>query len=303
VPLIGAEVSFTTALPAVLIATLYGGRAAGATALVVGSELDLLFSSAGAGGSLAHALPRLGVWVCSAAVTIAIALQLRGAVIALRRREQDLVAASEKHELLIRELEHRGRNALAIVQAISTDTAQTATTVDEYRRRLSDRLVALSDSYTTLTSLSDEAVDVLALVTRVLRPFGKRVSIVGGPGCGVGRDACIPLTLALHELATNASKYGALSARTGEVIIGWNVRTHRRLELHWVESGGPPPSVTTVEGFGSRLLRRIFEGTDGGGFQAIRRPEGMAFQIQLQCLPEASAAQDPRSLRPAGRGR
>jgi two-component sensor histidine kinase len=285
-PLIGAEVSFITSLPAVLIATLYGGRAPGVMALVVGSAFDLLFSTASTGGSLDHALPRLVVWVCSAIFIVVVALQLRGTVIALRRRERDLIAASEQHQLLIRELEHRGRNALAIVQAISSDTAQTAASIDEYRWRLSDRLAALSHSYTTLTSLSDEAVDVLALVTRVLTPFGKRVSIVGGPACGVGRDACIPLTLALHELATNASKYGALSAESGEVVVEWNLHTRGQLELHWAEHGGPPPSATTVEGFGSLLLRRLFERVDGGGFQAIRRPEGMVFQIRLQFLGE-----------------
>lgn len=284
-PLLGADVSFITAAPAVLVATLFGGRLAGMTALVAGSALEFQFSRATYGGSYSDALSRFAVWLFSAGFIMFVALELRAAMSALNRRERDLLAATHQLEFLNHELEHRGRNALAVVQAIAVETARSASSVEAYQEQLSGRLSALSASYATLTGRSEESTDLSTLANAVFAPFSRRIKIAGGPDCAVRRDASVPLTLALHELATNASKYGALSTTTGEVVVGWSLDTSGRVDLRWTERGGPMPNAVVTEGFGSQLLRRVFEGTDGA-FRAIRKPEGMSFQILLPSAPE-----------------
>jgi two-component sensor histidine kinase len=300
-PVIGADVSFITAVPAVLVAALIGGRLAGLTTLIAGSGLDLWFSIGIGKGAFDQALPRLVIWLCSAIFVMVITLGLRAALSALRSRERDLEAASEQLRLVIHELEHRGRNALAIVQAVSNETARSVKSVGEYQDRLGGKLAALSASYTILTKQSEEPADLLELVRAVLAPFGGQIRIVGGHACLVPPRACVPLALALHELATNATKYGALSVPVGLAVVEWTVGQDGLLDLHWSERGGPIPTASATEGFGSELLRRVFSGIAGGGFAADRRPEGMAFRIQLLTAPTiphagpATRFSEPRS--------
>lgn len=289
-PLIGGDVSFITAAPAVLIATLMGGRLAAATALVAGSAFELLFSSVTGGESFGQAAPRVVIWLFCALFIMVVALQLRAAMSGLSRREQELVSAGAKLELLIQELAHRGRNALAVVQAVSMDTARSASSVHEYQERLSARLSALAASYGTLTNPAEESIDLSALVDAVTAPFSQQIWIDAGPACEVGRDAGVPLSLVLHELATNASKYGALSTPRGEVIISWSLDGPGSFDIRWTERGGPPATEDPVEGFGSQLLRRALAGIAGGALRVFRRPEGMAFEITLPCAhPQKSS--------------
>jgi two-component sensor histidine kinase len=210
-----------------------------------------------------------------------IALGLRAALSALRSRESDLVAASEQLRLVVHELEHRGRNALAIVQAVSNETARSVKSVKEYQDRLGGKLAALSASYAILTRRSEEPADLLALVRAVLAPFDGQIRIVGGQACQVPPKACVPLALALHELATNATKHGALSVPVGLAVVDWTVGPDGLIDLYWSERGGPRPTASQTEGFGSELLRRVFNGIAGGSFEAERRSEGMAFRVRL----------------------
>jgi len=280
-PLIGAEASFLTAVPAILLVTLVCGRPAAATALAAGASLDLLFSVGVSGLTLPNALPRFIVWLCSATLVVVVGLGLRGAVSSLKARERDLVAAGDQLKLLIDELEHRGRNALAIIQAVSSDTARTAPSVREYEQRLSGRLAALATSYSRLTRASSEQPDLLQLVRDVLAPFSERIRIEPGEACRIRSESGVPMALALHELATNASKYGALSTASGEVLVSWEVVAGGSIEFHRTELGGRAPAGAAPGGFGSQLLRRLFDGAGGRDLQTERRPEGMAFQIRL----------------------
>lgn len=294
-PLIGAEASFLIAVPAILLVTLVCGQLAAATALAAGAALDLLFSFGVSGLSLPDALPRFIVWLCSATLVVVVGLGLRGALLSLQARERDLVAAGGQLKLLIHELEHRGRNALAIIQAVSSDTARTAPSVREYERRLSGRLAALATSYSRLTRASADEPDLLQFVRDALAPFGDRIRIEPSEACRIRSEASVPMALALHELATNASKYGALSTAAGEVLVSWEVVPDGSIEFHWTETGGPAPAEAASDGFGSLLLRNVFNGAESGELQAVRRPEGMAFHIRL---PRARTA-EPRQRRHA----
>jgi two-component sensor histidine kinase len=284
-PLLGAEASFLTAVPAVLLVTIVYGRGAAVTSLAAGAALDLLFSVWISGQTLWDALPRFLVWLFSATLVVVVALGLRAALLSLRFRERELEAASNQLEVLVRELEHRGRNALAMVQAISNDTAQSAASLKDYQRRFSDRLAALSASYATFTQVSSSEPELLRFIKDAVAPFGERISIEPGEPCRIRADTTVPLALALHELATNASKYGALSAPTGQVVIKWTICPDGSVDLSWTEIGGPAPAEVAVEGYGSKLLRKIFGGADGRSLRAERRSEGLAFQIRVPCLP------------------
>lgn len=280
-PQIGAEASFLIAVPAILLITLVYGRLAATTALTGGAALDLLFSVGVSGMTFPNALPRFIVWLCSATLIVVVGLGLRGTLLSLKARERDLVAAGDQLKLLIHELEHRGRNALAIIQAVSSDTARTAPSVEEYERRLGGRLEALATSYSRLTRSSSEQPDLLQLVRDVLAPFSGRIRVKPSEACRIRSEASVPMALALHELATNASKYGALSTESGEVLVAWEIAADGSIVFHWTEIGGPAPAEAASEGFGSRLLRNVFSGAGGGELHAERRPEGMAFQIRL----------------------
>lgn len=284
-PLIGADVSFMTAIPAVLLATLMGGRAAGLTTLLAGSALDLSFSIGMGEGSFDRAIPRLVLWLCAAGFIMVVALNLRAALSALRARERDLIAAGERLQLVLHESEHRGRNALSIIRALANDAARSTNSVAEYHRLLVGRLSALSTSYTNLTRHVSEPVDLSELIHDVLALFGKRVQILDGPPCRMPETACVPLTLALHELATNAIKHGALSKRSGVVIVQWTLLADGLLDLRWNEQGGPRPKAVVTEGSGSQFLRRVFEGLPGGSFKAAPEPKGMDVQIRLATAP------------------
>ena len=290
-PLLGSDVSFIMAVPAVLLATFFGGRLAGLTAIIAGSGLDILIASQGGHLAVVKATPRLIVWLSSAAVVMLITVQLRAVLDMLRLRESELLAASDRLQLLVHELEHRGRNALAIVQALSHDVARSSTSVAEYSQALDGRLSALASSYQALTRHGSAPVEVSDLVRDVLKPFGRQIKIRNGPDCRIPPTSSLPLSLALHELATNATKYGALSTSSGEVAIDWTVRGGDVLDLHWVENGGPALGSVSPEGFGSKLLRNIFQETPAGAFKALWRPQGMAFDISMQTSPDSTTAE------------
>ena len=284
-PILGAEVSFITAVPAVMLATAFGGALAGLTTVVAGSALDLLISIQNGHEGLVQAVPRLIVWLSCAAAIMAITVQLRAVLKRLATRENELEASSGRLELLIHELEHRGRNALTIVQALSNEVARSAPSVSDYRRQLGGRLAALATSYSALTRVADRPVEVQALIQDVLKPFGRQISIEPGPDCCVPAQASLPLSLALHELATNATKYGALSVASGIVTIKWSIADQRLLDVFWIETGGPAPKAVSPEGFGSTLLRNIFKQTSGGAFRSQWRPQGMSFQLTMKASP------------------
>jgi len=289
-PLLGTDVSFIMAVPAVLLATFFGGPLAGLTTVIAGSAIDIFIANSGGHAAIVRATPRLVVWLSSAGVVMLITVELRAILEKLRVRETELLAASDRLQLLIHELEHRGKNALTIVQALSNDVARSASSIAEYRRELGGRLVALAHSYEGLTKSASSPVEVAALVRDVLKPFGSQIKITAGPDCSVAPAASLPLSLALHELATNATKYGALSQPGGEVTIGWTLQHDRDLEVEWRESGGPRPEAITKEGFGSTLLRKVFQAAPGGAFKATWRPEGMMFSLSMQAVAGDLAA-------------
>jgi two-component sensor histidine kinase len=191
----------------------------------------------------------------------------------------ELKHAEAHRELLINELNHRVKNTLTMVQAIATQTFKgvDAGARDDFEQRL----LTLSNVHSLLTDESWESAELHAVIRASLRPHlgsaRERLSFEG-PNLRLRPKGAVALSMALHELATNALKYGALSVDGGSVSLTWT--THdRRFRLRWQEAGGPvvrPPART---GFGSRMIERGLSAELQGEVRIDFRVDGVVCTI------------------------
>jgi PAS domain S-box-containing protein len=175
--------------------------------------------------------------------------------------------AEDAKELLLHEIKHRVKNTLATIQAMASQTFRKAP--PEESEAFVSRLHALASAHDLLTQEGWEAISVANLVQRALRPFSgwdpQRINVVG-PEIRVNSNKALLIAMALHELGTNAVKYGALSNEVGRIEVGWALgrdRAPARLKLRWTETGGPPMEPPTHKGFGSRMIERALKGERG----------------------------------------
>jgi two-component sensor histidine kinase len=159
----------------------------------------------------------------------------------------------ELQRLLGNELNHRVKNTLATVQSIVNQTLRGATDIEPARMAVNARIVSLARAHDLLIERSWSGANVADLVARAAAPFATGQINLHGPSIDVSPSQALALSLALHELATNAAKYGALSRPEGRVELSWMTQDGR-LNLSWCESGGPPVVAPTRRGFGSRLI-------------------------------------------------
>jgi two-component sensor histidine kinase len=206
----------------------------------------------------------------------------------LRAGEERLTAAleterraAEHQRLLIDELNHRVKNTLATVQSISAQTLRTAETSEAAQEALELRLLALSRAHDVLTRESWEGADLMEVVGRALEPYqiyGESRLNITGPHVRLTPRMSLALAMALHELATNAAKYGALANKTGTINVSWTLRNGAalpRLMLRWVEHGGPTVSAPRRRGFGSRLIERSLAQDLDGKVEIAFAPSGV----------------------------
>jgi CHASE1-domain containing sensor protein len=188
-------------------------------------------------------------------------------------------AASEAHlQLLVNELNHRVKNTLATVQSLIWQTLRSTDVDDEVRKRLDARIMALSAAHNVLTRENWESVLLRDIADEALAPFrgatAGRLS-VAGPPVRVAPKAALAIAMALHELATNALKYGALSNDAGRVELRWDPLGDHRLRLTWRERGGPPVRRPVRKGFGARLIERGLAHDLGGSVRLDYDPDGV----------------------------
>ncbi|WP_187273675.1 GAF domain-containing protein [Methylobacterium sp. WL8] len=201
------------------------------------------------------------------------------------RAELARIAAEEQQQLRTREVGHRFKNLLAMVQAIATQTMRSTDDVKVASDILAGRLAALGQSHDLLLDGGMGSGPILDVVRRALDMHidaAERFDI-SGPQVRIGAKVALSLSLMLHELSTNAVKYGALSNVGGRVILGWQVRGtvgEPRLRLTWVETGGPPVIPHTRKGFGSRLIERGLAGQVGGVVELSYPSTGFTFTIE-----------------------
>jgi two-component sensor histidine kinase len=208
----------------------------------------------------------------------------------LREGEERLRAALEKErqaaehqKLLIDELNHRVKNTLATVQSIASQTLRTAETMQDANEALEMRLLALSRAHDVLTRESWDGAVLADVVRQALEPYqvyGESRLHVAGPY--VRLTPRMALAMALHELATNAVKYGALSTKNGTINVLWTVQNGAappRLTLRWVEAGGPAVVAPSRRGFGSRLIERSLAQDLDGEVEIAFAPTGVVCTV------------------------
>lgn len=193
---------------------------------------------------------------------------------------------SEEHQqLLINELNHRVKNVLAVVQSIADQTMRAGSVDASVRYALSGRLVALAEAHDVVTREKWTSAPMREIITAALAPFcADNRCTIEGPDQALRPKTAVSLALAIHELATNASKYGALSSENGRVIVTWTA-TDGRLELEWREEGGPTVVAPGKLGFGSRMIERGLASELGGEVELQFLPEGVRCIVKAP-LPE-----------------
>jgi two-component sensor histidine kinase len=212
--------------------------------------------------------------------------RLRG-VVKVIRDETERKRSEERQSLLMSELNHRVKNTLATVQAIASQTLRGAADPREFLEKFKARLQALSSAHNVLTRRNWESADVNDLVRDQLAMDGDADRItVDGPAALLTPQSAVALALVLHELGTNARKYGALAAPTGRLDVHWRVRAQEpMLHIDWAETGGPPVAEPQRRGFGAMLIEKSLEGI-GGSAELRFNAGGLECAIQVPLSPE-----------------
>jgi two-component sensor histidine kinase len=251
-PTLAGQLPFVTFFPAVLLASIWGGSWAGVTAVA----LTLAAASASWGGN------QVGLrFDVLPAASLAAFVVFGGVVVflsdLLRTTLKDLARSERQAQLMASEMRHRVKNTLAMAKALSRQTARSASSPGEYQTLLEGRLDALAHAPEYASENDADLPTLPVLVTQILEPFGLARFERSGPPLSAPAQDGGTFALLLHELATNASKYGALSVPSGRVSLTWR-QDAGYIAIDWVERDGPAVAEPTRRGFGSRLLKSGF---------------------------------------------
>jgi len=217
------------------------------------------------------------------ALLVAALLTLLARVVT-RHAQEDLASLEWLEEqisirnTLTRELNHRVKNTLANVLSIVSLTRRRATGLEHFAESLTGRIMALSATHDLLTGLSWEPAPLRAVIAAELAPYTEgrdHVITVSGPDVSLAPNDALSLGLAVHELATNASKYGALSVLSGQVSVRWEMMTPDLARVIWQEQGGPPVAQERRRGFGTDLVEKIVAHELGHSVDLRFDPQGV----------------------------
>jgi PAS domain S-box-containing protein len=206
--------------------------------------------------------------------------------------------ATEDHiQFLMHEISHRSKNLLMVIQSIARRTARTAGTMEEFENRFERRLQGLAASHDVLVRENWHGAPLANLVRQQLVPFAEIQSSrfeVAGPEVVITAEAAQAIGLAIHELATNAIKYGALSESGGKVSVSWtfdgNAGAPGPLLLNWIERGGPPVSPPLRKGFGHVVIGEMVERSLGGKVAMEFASDGLQWRVSI---PAANLVSEP----------
>jgi PAS domain S-box-containing protein len=192
-----------------------------------------------------------------------------------RKRNDEHIA------MLAREAEHRTKNILATVQA--TVNLSRAKTVAGFKRAIEGRIQALANVHSRFVKSRWDGAELSSIVTQELAPYletGEARAQIDGPQVWLPTNTAQTIAMTLHELATNAAKYGSLSVPEGHLFVKWSPAADGQLTLHWTESGGPPTKKPTRRGFGMSAIEQMIR--QEGAIHLDWRAEGLACEIILQ---------------------
>jgi two-component sensor histidine kinase len=196
---------------------------------------------------------------------------------------QERQRTHERQSLLIRELHHRVKNTLATVQGLLGATARSTQSIDAFYQSFSSRIVSLANTHTLLTEDYWQTASLHEILKAELSPYDNQRAqrlVLDGPTVELSADLAVPTGMAIHELTTNAAKYGALSVPQGTVEVLWDVTTsseQQNLRLEWLERGGPVVEKPQRKGFGSTLLQRVLATQCNAEIRFEFEPEGLRF--------------------------
>lgn len=281
--IVGYGLPFISYFPFLMIAAIWGGGRGGVIALAVSAvAAGQLFFQPG-DPLLAWAL---GSFVVSGGLVVLAGALLAEAVRVSRDREQRLEIAEAQLRTLVGELAHRGRNAVTVLMAIVSQSIRKATSLEEAEQIINARLDALGRAQDEVMKAQGGATSLPALLSRTLEPFDLTRFDIDCEGVAlVDPNAAAAVGLMLHELATNAVKYGALS-NGGRVHVRC-AEGGGKSRVVWREVGGPKVKPPEAFGFGDRLLR-IALSPHGGSASRCFEPDGVVCEIEIP-TPEAWA--------------
>jgi two-component sensor histidine kinase len=196
-------------------------------------------------------------------------------------RSED-VRRQHRQRLLLAELNHRVKNTLASVQSIVSQTLRSAPDPATAKRDIASRLAALSKAHNLLSAQEWTSADLGEIIGQEVAVFDPERISLDGPSFTVSPRCSISLAMLIHELSTNAVKYGALSSDTGTVTIDWREQPDGCLALAWRETGGPPAAEPVRKGFGTRLIESIVSGELGGTYEPSFREQGFSCIVTLE---------------------
>jgi PAS domain S-box-containing protein len=202
----------------------------------------------------------------------------------------DRVIAERQQKLLVDELNHRVKNTLATVQSIVANTLRASSDLSDFKEAFTSRLMALSATHDILTASNWRSADLHDILAAELGLYGRERISMSGPPIELPPSHAVAVGLLLHELATNAAKYGALSVQDGRLSVSWTViqdENERLLRLEWTESDGPEVATPSRRGFGSRLIQTILRGALQGDAKLDFAPSGVICVAAVPLPPEA----------------
>lgn len=267
---LGATLLFVTFFPAVLIAALFAGPTAGAIA-ILGSVLVAWWAFIPPYYSLE--LPTITertnvvLFIVSSALIVWLAKSYREVVADLRSRERE-------RDLAMKELEHRGKNTFAVVEAIVRRTLDDA---PERAEVIAGRIRAVSATNDLINRSSAHRVSLDSILQLEFEPYGKGRLVAKGEPVELEANTARNMALVIHELVTNAAKYGALSLPDGRALVDWK-NNAGRVTLNWTERGGPAVTPPARFGFGSRLVTRTLKSL-AGEIDANFEPAGLQCRL------------------------
>jgi len=282
---LGRELPYITFFPALIAASALGGFAGGLACLAAATAAAvLLLIEPGASAAWLVAV----FWIAGSLV-IVVSAALSDSIRDLRDSRARLTEAQGRLETVVGELAHRNRNALFVIMAIVRQSARGARSAAEAERIINARLEALLRAQDVVLSGDGGVARLRPLLEKALEPFElSRFTIAPSPDVKLETDVAIGLGLLFHELATNALKYGALSAADGRVAVAWRLEAGAA-HLSWREDGGPRVKASSKEGFGARLIGSALAPQGG---RAERRFEAGGVVCEL-VIPAPDAAAPP----------
>jgi two-component sensor histidine kinase len=203
-----------------------------------------------------------------------------------KRADVALKEGEVRLRLLVRELDHRVKNVLATVIAVSQRTRDGRTSMDDFLSAFDGRIQSMADAHSLLSGGRWQGVNLAQLVHQELAPcMAPLNTVVDGPDIVLAPDATQPVALVLHELVTNAAKYGALSSPKGHVSVEWRQQTSGHapgtLLLDWKETGGPPIPASISPGYGTSVIKELIPYELGGAVDLVFAPEGVRCRLEI----------------------